>query len=278
MRAGVRIAVLALLGFCLVACASKPDPVLPEDQYYQLARKAMRSGNFAEAERNLQFLESYYPFGRYAEQAQVDLIYARYQNMELDGARIAADRFLRLHPQSAHADYALYLKGIASYNLDVTLAGQYFPIELSARDPGEQVQAFRDFSELVTRFPDSAYAADARKRMEAIRNRLAELEVHVARYYIKRQAFLAAANRARYVLENFPKAPAQEDALIILTETYRKLGLPNEAQDALVMLAANYPDSDVFDADMQFVPREIKPQQRSLKSVVTFGLLGDEGE
>jgi outer membrane protein assembly factor BamD len=260
----------------LAGCASTQEEVLPEETYYEEARDAMNSGNFNEAERNLEFLETYYPFGRYAEQAQLDLIYARYQNLDLQGARAAADRFLRLNPQSDHADYALYMRGIASYNLDVSLADRYLPIDETERDPGEQRQAFRDFSELLSRFPESEYAPDARKRMIAIRNRLAALEIHAADYYVKRQAYVAANNRARYVVENFPRTPQVEEALIILIETYRFFDLKKAADNAVTLLAINYPDSDAFNENMKYQSRELKGTDRSLESVITFGLMGDE--
>lgn len=276
MRSGFRLLLLSV--FILIsACASnQQEEVLPEKTYYDNAREAMKSSNFNEAERNLDFLETYYPFGRYAEQAQLDLIYSRYQNLDLEGARAAADRFLRLNPQSEHADYALYMRGLASYNLDVSLAARYFPIDVTERAPGEQSQAFRDFSDLLARYPDSEYAPDARQRMIAIRNRMAELEIHAARYYIKREAYLAANNRARYVVENFSTTPAVEPALIILAETYRFLDLKKAADDAIKLLALNYPDSEAFNEDMEFEGSMLKREDRSLSSVVTFGLMGDE--
>ena len=236
----------------------------------------MNAGNFNEAEQNLDYLETYYPFGRYAEQAQLDLIYARYQNLDLEGARSAADRFLRLNPQSDHADYALYMRGLASYNLDIGLAARYFPVDVSARDPGEQRQAFRDFSELLNRYPSSEYAPDARQRMIAIRNRLAELELYAARYYISREAYIAANNRARYIVENYSTTPSVEEALIILAETFRFMDLKKGATDAVAMLKQNFPDSTAFNEDGEFQPDILKREDRSLSSVVTFGLMGDE--
>src|SRR5690554_3897268 len=213
MRSVVRLLLLTTLTMMIDACASnQPEEVLPEKTYYENARKAMNSGNFNEAEQNLDSLETYYPFGRYAEQAQLDLIYSRYQNLDLEGARSAADRFLRLNPQSEHADYALYMRGLASYNLDVGLATRYLGVDPTDRDPGEQRQAFQDFSQVLNRYPDSQYAPDARQRMIAIRHRLAELELHAARYYVRRQAYVAANNRARYVVENYPESPATEEA------------------------------------------------------------------
>jgi outer membrane protein assembly factor BamD len=258
------------------ACASnQQEEVLPEKTYYENARQAMNSGNFNEAEENLDSLESYYPFGRYAEQAQLDLIYARYQNLDLEGARAAADRFLRLNPQSEHADYALYMRGLSSYNLDIGLAARYFPIDVAARNPGEQLQSFRDFSELLSRYPDSPYAADARQRMLTVRNRMADLELYAARYYIKREAYIAANNRARYIVENYPTSPAVEEALIILADTFRLMDLNAASQDAIAMLRTNFPKSDAFDDKGKFIADVLKRENRSLSSVVTFGLMDD---
>ncbi len=277
MRSVVRLLLLSTIIALAAGCASQKDvEVLPEETYYENARTAMDSGNFNEAEQNLDALETYYPFGRYAEQAQLDLIYARYQNLDLEGARAAADRFMRLNPQSEQLDYALYMRGLASYNLDLGLAARYFPIDVAARNPGEQLQAFRDFSQLLNRFPDSEYAPDARQRMIAIRNRMAELEVHAARYYIKREAYIAANNRARYVVENYPSSPAVEQALIILADTFRFMDLKKGASDAIATLRKNFPDSDAFNDNGEFQPDQMQRQSRSLTNVITFGLIGDE--
>ncbi len=277
MRSVARLLLVTTAALMISACASnKQEEVLPEETYYENARDAMNSGNFNEAEQNLDYLETYYPFGRYAEQAQLDLIYARYQNLDLEGARAAADRFLRLNPQSDHADYAIYMRGLASYNLDIGLAARYFPVDVAARDPGEQRQAFRDFSELLNRYPSSEYSPDARQRMIAIRNRLAELELFAARYYISREAYIAANNRASFIVENYSTTPSVEEALIILAETYRFLDLKKASADAVAMLEDNFPDSNAFDEDGQFQSDILKREDRSLTNVVTFGLMGDE--
>ena len=277
MRSVVRLLLLSTAFALLAGCASQQDEeVLPEQSYYESARQAMNSGNFNEAERNLDALETYYPFGRYAEQAQLDLIYARFQNMDLEGARAAADRFMRLNPQSEQLDYAMYLRGLASYNLDLGLAARYIPIDVSARNPGEQLQAYRDFSQLLNRFPDSEYAADARQRMIAVRNRMAELELHAARYYIKREAHLAANTRARYVVENFPSSPAVEEALIILADTFRVLELDDAANDSIATLRKNFPESSVFADTGDYQSDRLERQDRSLLNVVTFGLMGED--
>jgi outer membrane protein assembly factor BamD len=277
MRSVARLFLLVSTALLISACASNSqEEVLAEETYYENARDAMNSGNFNEAETNLDALETYYPFGRYAEQAQLDLIYARYQNLDLEGSRSAADRFLRLNPQSEHADYALYMRGLASYNLDIGLGTRYLPIDIAARDPGEQRQAFRDFSELLNRYPGSEYAPDSRQRMIAIRNRLANLELLAAKYYISREAYVAANTRARYLIENYPSTPPVEEALIILAETFRFLDLKKGASDAVAMLKQNFPKSDAFNKNGDFESDVLAREDRSLASVVTFGLIGDE--
>ncbi len=268
-----RIQALILACIFLGACSSTPEKESTERELYEEAKKSIKLRNFAQATIALEELESRFPFGKYAEQAQLDLIYARYSSLDLDGAILAADRFIRLHPQSPSVDYAYYIRGIANYNLDVGIASQYFPsVDVSARDAGHMRQAFRDFSDLIARHPDSQYAADARQRMIEIRNRLAEYEMHVARYYIRREAYVAAANRAAYVVKNFPESPSVEDALITMVELYQLLKLEDQASDALAILAANFPDSKSFDNNMRFVPQVIEKENRNLKSVITFGL------
>ena len=276
MRNGFRLGAIALVCTFLAACASSPTKVLPEKTYYDRAHSAMEGGNYSQAEKNLQDIETYYPFGRYAEQAQLDLIYVQYKSLNLDGASSAAGRFLRLHPQSPHADYALYMKGLADYYMDYSVTEKYLPLDVDARAPGAQTKAFRDFSQMLNQFPNSPYAPDAHKRMEAIRNRLAQRELRVADYYIKREAYLAAANRCRYIVQNYPHAPAVERALRLEVQLDRKLGMDDAAHHALVALAANFPNSKAFDSNMHFVAHDIKPQNRSLLNAVTFGLLGNE--
>jgi outer membrane protein assembly factor BamD len=184
-------------------------------------------------------LEARYPFGRYAMQAQLDAAYAHYRAEEPDEAIAAAERFIKLYPQNPYVDYAYYLKGIVNYNRSVGFLDKYIPTDPSQRDPGAALDAFADFSELVQRFPDSKYAEDSRQRMVYLRNNLARHEVNVARYYIKRGAYLAAASRANYVIERFQRTPAVEDALEVLIEAYRALGENKLAADAQQVLEVN---------------------------------------
>lgn len=274
MKALLNAALAALIMcFILTGCSSAPKKDATEQELYEDAKKAIKLRNFSQATVALEELEANYPFGTYAEQAQLDLVYARYSALDLEGSILAADRFIRLHPQSPNVDYAYYIKGIANYHLDIGVASQYFSsVDISSRDPGNMRQAFSDFSELITRFPSSQYAADAQRRMIEIRNRLAEYEVHAARYYIKRESYIAAANRAAHVVENYPTTPAIENALIIMIEVYQHLKLEAQATDALSVLRLNFPNGKGFNDQGEFFPQFIVEQNRSLLSVVTFGL------
>lgn len=264
-------------GLCIAiflsGCASTKVNTLSEAEYYHLARTALKSDNFNEAALQLEALETNYPFGRFSEQAQLDMIYAKYSNLNISGARSAAERFIRLHPQSEHIDYAYYMKGIIDFNADIGISAQYVTaVDDSKREPGSMRKAFNDFSELITRFPNSVYAPDAAQRMVFIRNRLARFEIHIAKYYIKRQAYLAAANRAEGVVANYPKTPSVQEALIIMVETYRKLGLEKKANDALSVLATNFPSGIGFTKNHKFKSQMIENANRSLLGVVSFGL------
>lgn len=271
----IKHCLIVLLCTSLVAaCSSNPKKDATERELYEAAKKSIKLRNFQQATIALEELESRYPFGKYAEQAQLDLIYARYSALDLDGSILAADRFIRLHPQSPNADYAYYLRGIANYNLDVGIATQFFTdIDITSRDPGNMRLAFKDFGELIARFPDSQYAADARKRMIMVRNRLAAYELHAARYYIRRDAYTAAANRAAFVVENFPSSPSVEIALGMMVELYGELGLQKLRSDAMQVLQANYPAGGAFNEDGTFKKQFVQKEQRGLLSVISFGFL-----
>jgi outer membrane protein assembly factor BamD len=270
----IYLVLIFLLQFLLVACSSSPVKESTEQELYEDAKRAIKIRSFQQATIALEELESRYPFGKYAEQAQLDLIYARYSGLDLEGAKLAADRFIRLHPQSPSVDYAYYVRGIANYYLDGGVASQYFPmVDVSSRDPGHMRLSFKDFSELLMRFPESAYAADAQQRMIDIRNRLAAYELHAARYYIKRQAYLAAVNRAAYVVKSFPATPSVEEALNMMVSIYDKLDLPAQRDDALAVLKLNYAGGQSFTGNGEYVPMHRLEPGRSLVNVMTFGLL-----
>jgi outer membrane protein assembly factor BamD len=206
---------------------------------YEEASAEMASGSYTRAIELYEKLEARYPFGRYAMQAQLDTAYANYKAEEPEAAIAAADRFIKLYPQNPYVDYAYYLKGIVNYNRSVGFLDKYIPTDPSQRDPGAALDAFEDFSELVKRFPNSKYAADARQRMLYLRNNLAQHEVNVARYYMKRGAYVAAANRANGVIERYQRTPAVQEALEVLVDAYTALGEKKLAADAQRVLEIN---------------------------------------
>lgn len=242
---------------------------------YESAQGNLRSGNYSDAVSKLQMLEARFPFGRYAEQAQLEIIYAYYRSTQAEAARAAADRFIRLHPRHPNVDYAYYLKALASFEEDENFLARLFPMNPSTRDPGAARDSFNDFSQLIRRFPNSEYAPDSQRRMQYLKNLLAASEINVARYYIYRGAYVAAANRGRYVFENLQGTSAVPDALAIMVEAYQLLGMDNLARDALLVLSANYPDHRSLDSEGQFrANRTVKSEARSWLNLVTFGLMG----
>ena len=245
----------------------KEEPDVPEQQLYSEALDALEAQNYSLAVEKLQRLEARYPFGRFSEQAQLELIFAYFKNYEPEAARAAADRFVRLHPNHENIDYAYYLKGLTSFEEDRSLIARYLPIDETQRDPGAALESFESFSTLANRYPNSQYAPDSLKRMQYLKNRLAQYEVHVAQYYMKRSAWVAAANRGRYVVENLQETPAVPEALAIMAEAYTELGLTDQAGKAAEVLATNFPD---------FRYTSSKERDKSLLETATFGLFGDD--
>lgn len=206
---------------------------------YAEAAQELDDGNYKTATEYYEKLEARYPFGRFAMQSQLDVAYAHYKADEPEQALAAADRFIKLYPQNPYVDYAYYLKGIVNYNRSVGFLDRYIPTDPSQRDPGSALDSFQDFGELVRRFPDSKYTPDARQRMVYLRNNLAKNEIHVARYYMKRGAYVAAANRASFVIQRFQRTSAVEGALEILIDAYKKLGEDKLAADTQRVLDVN---------------------------------------
>lgn len=264
--------VLTLL-FVSGCATNEVEEELSERQYYEEAQEALKEEQFTIAVEKLESLEARYPFGRYAEQAQLDLIYAYYRSLDYESSGATAERFIRMHPDHAQLDYAYYMKGLASYSVDRGLFERFIPSDFSERDLAPAKDSFNDFSRLLNRFPDSVYAPDARQRMVYLRNLLADHELKAANWYMLRGAYVAAANRARYVVENFDRTPAMAEALALLYKAYRELGLEDLASDSLKVLIANYPDYRELDDKGNFPYEPGKLGKQSLLSVVTFGLM-----
>ncbi len=245
-----------------------------EQILYRNAQRSLRSGNYSVAIESLQRLEARFPFGRYAEQAQLEIIYAHYMASSYESARTAADRFIRLHPSNPHIDYAYYLKGLAAFSKNKGLMDRIFASDPAKRDVTSARDAYADFATLLARYPSSQYVPDARLRMLYLRDLLARSELNVADYYMRRRAYAAASNRARYVVETYSKSEVAADALALMIEANYRLGLEDAANDALRVLAMNFPDYHAFDENGDLVLKDqIRNRDRSWTNLITFGLL-----
>ena len=244
-----------------------------EQQMYREAQRHLKNENFSLAVRSLQGLESRYPFGQYAEQAQLELIYAHYSGYEFAAANEAADRFIRLHPRHPSVDYAYYMKGLAAYDIEPGFFSRFIPSDDTKRDVSHIQTAFAEFAQLLARFPDSAYAPDARQRMVHMRNMLARNEIHVANYYFRRGAYMAALNRGKYVVEHMQQTPSVADGLAIMGQAYLLLGLDDLAEDSIAVLCENYPDHPNLTSGCEFDSvYTMDGLQRSWINQATLGL------
>jgi outer membrane protein assembly factor BamD len=212
-------------------------------QLYQEAIEERNDGNYKTAINYLEKLQARYPFGRYAQQAQLELIYVNYKDNEPDAAIAAADRFIKTNPRHPFVDYAYYMKGLVNFSRSGGPLDRFLPNAADETDTTIARQSYNDFAELVQKFPTSKYAQDARQRMVFLHNNLAAYEVNVADFYLHQGAYLAAANRAKYVIENYSRTPAIPNALAIMAQAYLKLGLNDLAADATRVLKLNHPDS-----------------------------------
>ena len=257
----------------LSGCASKEKKISKssEQQLYESAQYGLNHSNWESAISYLEALEEHFPFGSFAEQGQLELIYAYFRNHDYELVVASADRFIRLHPQHRNVDYAYYMRGISSFYNDSALIS-FLSTDISQRDPGTAREAFNYFSQLLTRFPDSIYAPDARARMVYLRNILARYEIHVANYYFKRGAYVAAANRGRYVVENFQGTPAVPDGLAVMAQAYFLLGMEDHSDNAAKVLAENFSNHPALNKDGTFDYQYSTEDKRSWVSYLTLGL------
>jgi outer membrane protein assembly factor BamD len=210
---------------------------------YGEAKDAMNNRTWDRAIKYLEKLEARYPYGRFAQQAQLDVAYAYWKQGERASAIAAADRFIKLYPNHSNVDYAYYLKGLVNFNENSGLFSAIDDPDMSERDSKGTREAFDAFKELAARFPDSKYTEDAQARMRYLVNSLAQYEVHVARYYMRRGAFVAAANRAQYAVQHYPQAPALEEAVFIMVKAYDSLGMTDLRDAADRVMRKNFPES-----------------------------------
>ncbi len=245
MRKPVLLLLIALLG--LAGCSSNKDEKynnLTANEIYQMGVKSVHKKRYEQAAEDFEALESRYPFGEFADKAQLGAIYAYYLSEDYPAAIPAIDRFLRMYPRHPDVDYAYYMKGLCHFSETSGILNNYLPIERADRDTIAFKKSLQAFYVLTSRFPNSMYANDASQRMIYLRNILAENELVAARFYFKKGAYLAAANRASNVLEQFERAPVTAEALYIMVKSYRELQLSTLANDTYQVLVLNYPDSE----------------------------------
>ncbi len=219
------------------------------EQVYQRGTELLEGGNYDGAERVYQRLISRFPFGPYTEQAQLNLGYVQYKADKPEEAYSSVNRFIKTYPTNKHIDYAYYLRGLINFNRSAGFLERHIGQDMTRRDQAFQRQSFDDFSSLISRYPQSRYAADSRQRMIYLRNEMAQADLHIAFFYLKRNAYVAAANRAKSIIETYPQTPQAGDALAIMVESYRKLGQDKLADDAEGVLKLNYPDHPFLRGD-----------------------------
>lgn len=272
----MRVKHLLVISLIILASAcstskEKVDERLTEVQLYQQAQADLTNKNYSTAIAKLKALDSRYPFGRYADQAQLELIYAYYKTADTEATRDAANRFIRLHPDHSNVDYAYYLRGLASFEQDQSFFARFLPLDMTKRDPGSARDSFNEFAQLTRRFPNSRYAPDAKVRMIYLRNLLASYEAHVGYFYLERQAYIAAARRGTYIIENFEGTPATTDGLAIMIEAYQRMGMTELANSSLEVLKLNYPNHPTL-ASGTFKPvvKELQDRDWFTRNVARF--------
>jgi outer membrane protein assembly factor BamD len=238
------LAATLLLGGCGLL-PEKTDETIgwSAQKLYGASKEAMEDKTYDKAIKYLEKLEARYPYGRYAQQAQLDVAYAYWKNGERASAIAACDRFIKLYPGHANVDYAYYLKGLINFNENSGIFSMLDNPDMSERDSKGTRESFEAFKELSARFPESKYTPDAQARMRYLVNTLAGYEVHVARYYMKRGAFVAAANRAQFAVKSYPQAPALEEAVFIMVKAYDALGMTDLRDSADRVMRKNFPES-----------------------------------
>jgi outer membrane protein assembly factor BamD len=240
------VLVLALL---IAGCGLLPDDKADEtagwsaERLYAASKEAMADRDWSKAIKYLEKLEARYPYGRFAQQAQLDAAYAYWKDGERASALAAVERFVKMYPNHDNVDYAIYLKGLINFNDNLGIMGFIDNPNMAERDPKGAREAFATFKELVERFPNSKYAEDSAARMRFLVNALSQHEVFVARYYMRRGAYIAAANRAQFAVQNYPRTPATEEAVFIMVKAYDALGMTELRDSADRVMRSNFPNS-----------------------------------
>jgi outer membrane protein assembly factor BamD len=244
LRTALLVLFVVLAGCSWFHRGKKGDPMdtMSVEQLYQTGNEALQSGNDDYASRAFQRLIARFPFGPYTEQSQLNLAYAQYKSDKPDDAYSTINRFIKTYPTHRHVDYAYYLRGLINFNRAGGFLERYVGEDMTKRDGANLRQSFDDFGSLISRYPQSRYTADARQRMIHLRNLMAQADLNIALFYLKREAYVAASNRAKAIIEMYPQTPQAGDALAIMMQSYKKLGQDKLADDAERVLKLNYPD------------------------------------
>ncbi len=221
----------------------------PAERIYEAGATAMSDKDYDKALGYFKKLESRFPHGKYATQAKLEIIYANFKKNDPVSTLVAADRFIKIHPNHPNVDYAYYLKGLATFN-ERGIVEKLTKQNINDRDPKALKLSFAAFKDLTERYPKSRYYKDATQRMVYIVNTLAQHEMHVARYYMDRKAYLAALNRAKYVLEYYPKSDAVEEALVTMVSAYDFMDLTDLKEDSIRVLKTNYPENPLINGKL----------------------------
>jgi len=249
LRTSLLVLIVALAGCSWFGRGKKGDPMdtLTVEQLYQQGADAIISGNNDYAVRTFQRLTARFPFGPYTEQAQLDLAYAQYKSDKSDEAYSTINRFIKTYPTHKHVDYAFYLRGLINFDRSGGFLEQYVGEDMTQRDQANLRQSFDDFGALLSRYPQSRYAEDGRQRMVYLRNTMAQSQLNIALFYLKRDAYVAAANRAKTIVETYPQSAQAGSALAVMAQSYKALGQDKLADDAERVLKLNYPDHPFFE-------------------------------
>ena len=281
-----KITVLALslgVASAFVGCSSNPSkkevvdkgPQSSEQVYFNKAEKALDRNQYTDAVKSLEALDTYYPTGQYTQQAQLELLYAKFKQKDYEGAIALAERFIRLNPQHPNVDYAYYVRGVANMEMNYDSLIRYTSLQQSHRDISYIKVAYQNFVDLIRRFPSSQYSVDAAQRMKFIGQELAESEMNAARFNIQRKAWLAAVERAQWVVEHYPQTPQTPEALATLAYSYQQLGDTATAQQYIDILKLNYPHLIKENGNVNL---RAARKEGSWINRATLGLLGRESK
>ena len=281
-----KITILALslgVASAFVGCSSNPSkkdvvdkgPQSSEQVYFEKAQKSLERNQYTDAVKSLEALDTYYPTGQYTQQAQLELLYAKFKQKDYEGTIALAERFIRLNPQHPNVDYAYYVRGVANMEMNYDSLIRYTSLQQSHRDVSYIKVAFQNFVDLIRRFPSSKYSVDAAQRMKYIAQELAESEMNAARFNIQRKAWLAAAKRAQWVVEHYPQTPQTPEALATLAYSYQKLGDTATSQQYVDILKLNYPNLVKSNGEVNL---RAARKDSSWVNRATLGLLGRQSK